>query len=160
MASVPSRMALATSLASALVGRGLRIIESNIWVAVITGLPTALHLAMIIFCTMGTASGGVSTPRSPRATMIASATSMIPSMLSTASGFSILATTGTGESEAVRDGSTELAEVLAGLCFRIISCSSCTSPGLRTKERATQSTCCSNTKRKSRRSLSVMAGMA
>jgi putative Mn2+ efflux pump MntP len=38
MASVPSSTALATSLASARVGRGLRIIESSICVAVITGL--------------------------------------------------------------------------------------------------------------------------
>jgi len=38
-ASEPSRIALATSLASARVGRGLRIIESSICVAVITGFP-------------------------------------------------------------------------------------------------------------------------
>ena len=37
-ASVPSKMALATSLASARVGRGFSIIDSSIWVAVITGL--------------------------------------------------------------------------------------------------------------------------
>ena len=35
---VPSYTALATSVTSALVGRGLRIMESSIWVAVITGL--------------------------------------------------------------------------------------------------------------------------
>ena len=38
-ASVPSRMALATSDASARVGRGWCTIDSSIWVAVITGLP-------------------------------------------------------------------------------------------------------------------------
>ena len=35
-ASVPSRMALATSLASARVGLGLSVMLSSIWVAVIT----------------------------------------------------------------------------------------------------------------------------
>lgn len=38
MASVPSKMALATSETSARVGRGFSIIESSIWVAMITGL--------------------------------------------------------------------------------------------------------------------------
>ena len=37
-ASVPSKTALATSLASARVGRGFSIIDSSIWVAMITGL--------------------------------------------------------------------------------------------------------------------------
>ena len=36
---VPSNTALATSDTSARVGRGLRIMESSIWVAVMTGLP-------------------------------------------------------------------------------------------------------------------------
>ena len=39
IADVPSYMAFATSVASALVGRGLRIIESSICVAVITIFP-------------------------------------------------------------------------------------------------------------------------
>ncbi|MNC46764.1 hypothetical protein D3C75_957940 [compost metagenome] len=43
IASVPSKIAFATSLASARVGRGLRCMESNICVAVITGLPATLH---------------------------------------------------------------------------------------------------------------------
>ena len=47
------------------------------------------------FCTIGTASSGSSTPRSPRATMMPSKASMISSRLSTACGFSILAMTGT-----------------------------------------------------------------
>src|SRR3989338_8763181 len=38
-ASVPSRMALATSDASALVGLGLLIMDSSIWVAVMTTFP-------------------------------------------------------------------------------------------------------------------------
>ena len=48
-ASLPSRTALATSDASARVGRGLLTIESSIWVAVMTGTPARLHLAMIDF---------------------------------------------------------------------------------------------------------------
>ena len=38
----PSSTALATSVASARVGRGFLIIESSIWVAVMTGLPAKL----------------------------------------------------------------------------------------------------------------------
>jgi len=37
--SVPSSTAFATSVASARVGRGFLIMLSNIWVAVMTGLP-------------------------------------------------------------------------------------------------------------------------
>ena len=40
-ASVPSKTAFETSVSSALVGRGLTIIESSICVAVITGFPAA-----------------------------------------------------------------------------------------------------------------------
>ena len=94
MASVPSRMALATSEASARVGRGLRIIESSIWVAVMTGLPASLQARMIRFWAMGTSSGGASTPRSPRATISPSEAARISSMQSSASGFSILAMMG------------------------------------------------------------------
>ena len=49
IASVPSYIAFATSVTSALVGLGFLIIESNIWVAVITGFPALLHFAIIIF---------------------------------------------------------------------------------------------------------------
>ena len=89
-ASVPSKIALATSPASARVGRGLRCIESNIWVAVTTGLPAWLHFLMMYFWTIGTSWVGISTPKSPRATMIPSDTDKISSMLSTPSWFSIL----------------------------------------------------------------------
>ena len=41
---------MATSLASARVGRGCVIIDSSICVAVITGRPSRLHSAMIRFC--------------------------------------------------------------------------------------------------------------
>src|SRR5690625_5405818 len=79
MASVPSKIAFATSEASALVGRGLRCMESSICVAVITGLPTLLHSRINAFCTSGTSSGGISTPKSPRATMDPSDTSRMRS---------------------------------------------------------------------------------
>jgi hypothetical protein len=48
-ASVPSRIALATSDASARVGRGAWTIDSSIWVAVITGFPCKLASRMICF---------------------------------------------------------------------------------------------------------------
>ena len=82
-ASAPSITALATSLASARVGRGLRIIESSIWVATITGLPCTRHFSMISFWTIGTSSVFISTPRSPRATIMPSPTESISSIFST-----------------------------------------------------------------------------
>jgi len=90
-ASVPSRMALATSEASARVGRGAWTMDSSIWVAVITGLPCRLASRMICFCIRGTSSNGSSTPRSPRATMIASDASRMPQRLVSAVSFSIFA---------------------------------------------------------------------
>ena len=87
-------MALATSEASARVGRGFSIMLSSICVAVITTLPAALAAAMIRFCTIGTSSVPISTPRSPRATITPSATLRISSRSSSACGFSILAITG------------------------------------------------------------------
>ena len=92
-ASVPSRIAFATSLASARVGRGCVIIDSSICVAVITGRPIRLHNEMIRFWASGTSSNGNSTPRSPRATMTPSDARMMLSMFSSAESFSILATT-------------------------------------------------------------------
>ena len=41
--SVPSRTALATSVASARVGRGFLTMLSSIWVAVMTGLPACIR---------------------------------------------------------------------------------------------------------------------
>jgi hypothetical protein len=58
MQSVPSRMALATSVASARVGRRLTVMDSSIWVAVITGLPTRLAVAINCFCTTAISSIG------------------------------------------------------------------------------------------------------
>ena len=49
MASVPSMIALATSVASARVGRGLTIMDSSICVAVMTGFPAWLQRLISIF---------------------------------------------------------------------------------------------------------------
>ena len=77
-ASVPSRIALKTSDASARVGCGLVVIDSSICVAVMTTLPRAFASRMIRFCAEGTRSGDNSTPRSPRATITPSAASITP----------------------------------------------------------------------------------
>mmetsp|Transcript_1245 Transcript_1245/g.4884 ORF Transcript_1245/g.4884 Transcript_1245/m.4884 type:complete len:235 (+) Transcript_1245:785-1489(+) len=90
-ASVPSRTALATSAASARVGRGFLIMDSSIWVAVMAVLPAWLQAAIIIFWARKTFSVGISIPRSPRATMMPSARARISGKLSRPSWFSILA---------------------------------------------------------------------
>ena len=84
-----SYTAFATSLTSALVGLGLCVIDSSICVAVITGLPVLLHNLINLFCTTGTSSIGISTPISPRATIIPSESSSISSIFSTPSWLSI-----------------------------------------------------------------------
>ena len=93
IAEVPSRIAFATSDASARVGSGWWIIDSSICVAVITGLPRSSARAMIRFCSSGTSAAPISTPRSPRATMTASDSARISSSAAIASAFSILAIT-------------------------------------------------------------------
>ena len=133
-------MALATSLTSARVGLGQLTIESSIWVAVITGMPRVLHLRMSSFCSRGTSSAGISTPRSPRATMTPSHIGSSASIWSMASNFSILATTG-----------------VVWPWERIRALISSMSEGLRTKLRATQSTPWLRPKARSSRSLSVRA---
>ena len=85
-------MALATSEASARVGRGAWTMDSSICVAVITGFPCRLASRMICFWISGTSSNGSSTPRSPRATMMASDASRMPHRFLSAVSFSILAT--------------------------------------------------------------------
>ena len=72
---------------------GLSTIDSSIWVAVITGLPSTLALRIRCFCTTAMRSMGISTPRSPRATITPSAASRISSRWSSALERSILATT-------------------------------------------------------------------
>ena len=94
MPSVPSRIALATSEASARVGRGFSTMLSSICVAVMTTLPAPLARSMIRFCRVGTSSVESSTPRSPRATMTPSDTSRMEARSSMASRFSIFAITG------------------------------------------------------------------
>ncbi len=89
--SVPSRMAFATSVDSARVGRLLAVMDSSICVAVITGLPTRLASRIMRFWTIAICSIGISTPRSPRATMMPSAALMISFMRSSAAERSILA---------------------------------------------------------------------
>ena len=87
--SVPSIIAFATSVVSALVGLGFLCIESSICVAVITGFAALLHFLIISFCTRGISSVLISTPKSPLATIIPSLASMISSALSTPSWDSI-----------------------------------------------------------------------
>ena len=140
-ASAPSRIALATSEASARVGRELVIIDSIIWVATITGLALRRHSSIRRFCTMGTFSSGYSTARSPRATITASKAATTPSMFSTACGFSTLAMTGTR-----RPSSS------------ITRCTSSTSLASRTKDRATRSQPMRRANRRSSTSFSLSAG--
>jgi hypothetical protein len=53
-ASAPPRTALATSEASARVGRECRIIDSSIWVATIVGFARSRASCTVRFCTSGT----------------------------------------------------------------------------------------------------------
>ena len=92
-ASVPSSTALATSNTSARVGMLLVIIDSIIWVAVIATRLCFQARRIRDFCSAGSSGSPTSTPRSPRATMIASVASRMSSRLATASARSILATT-------------------------------------------------------------------
>ena len=62
--------------------------------ATITGLAWRRHISIACFWTSGTSSKGSSTPRSPRATMMASNALTISRRFATACGFSILAITG------------------------------------------------------------------
>ena len=89
------------------------------------------------FCTPGTFSSGISTPRSPRATISASARSRISSSRATACGFSILAIT------AARP--------------RVIFFASATSSGRCTNDSATQSMPASSAASRSARSFAVSA---
>ena len=75
----------------ALVGRAFVIIDSSIWVAVITCLPAVYAFLMSFFCIDGISSNGISTPISPRAIIIPSAAAIISSILLTPLIFSIFA---------------------------------------------------------------------
>ena len=102
-----------------------------------TGLPARRAMRVICFCSPGTFSTGISTPRSPRATINASTRSKISPRRLIACGFSILAMT------AARP--------------RVIFLASAISSGRWTKESATQSTPASRPASKSERSFSVNA---
>ena len=82
---------MATSLTSARVGTGLTIIDSIIWVAVITTLSSSRASLIIFFCSAGTAALPTSTARSPRATMMPSLALRICSSTGMASLRSIFA---------------------------------------------------------------------
>ena len=140
-ASEPSKTAFATSLASARVGRGLSIIDSSIWVAVMTGLEASRHARIRRFCTIGTSCIGISMPRSPRATITPSESSRMAPKSSTASGFSIFDTTG-----------------VAWPASAMRRLRSATSAARRTNESATRSTCWLRPKARSSRSFVVRLG--
>merc|ERR1719458_1464819 len=91
--SAPSKMAFATSLASALVGLGFFTMDSSIWVAQMTAFPARLHSAIIAFCAMNTFSVGISIPISPRATISPSLQAMISVRFLMPCWFSILGIT-------------------------------------------------------------------
>ena len=90
-ASVPSITALATSLTSARVGTGFWIIDSIIWVAVMTTLSCLCAKRIMRFCKAGTAALPTSTAKSPRATMMPSLACKMFSSSGMASARSILA---------------------------------------------------------------------
>mmetsp|Transcript_22889 Transcript_22889/g.58376 ORF Transcript_22889/g.58376 Transcript_22889/m.58376 type:complete len:221 (-) Transcript_22889:728-1390(-) len=90
MPSTPSSTALATSVASARVGRGVLTMVSTTRV-MSTGLPTRLHAWMSVFCTSAIFSGSQSRPRLPRLMTMPSASLRMPWKLSSAWRVSILA---------------------------------------------------------------------
>ncbi len=142
VASVPSITALKTSDTSERVARGFSVIVSSMFVAVITALPAAFTLVIIIFWKTGTISNGTSIPMSPRAIMIPSAASMISSRLSIPCWFSILANNCTWSLPVSRQ----------------ISRTSSTSLAVRTNEIAIKLSPCSRPKRISALSRSASAG--
>ena len=139
-ASAPSNTAVATSDASARVGVGEEIMLSSICVATMTGRPRARAARTMRFWMSGTSSGGHSTPRSPRATITASARSRMASICSTAWGFSIFTSTQARPAA--------------------ISFASATSSGRWTKDRPMKSIPRGRTNSRSARSFAVSAGMA
>ena len=108
----------------------------------ITGIRACLALRTNLFCINGTSCIGISTPKSPRATINPSQYGIRESIFSTASGFSILAITGTLYFE---------------FCA-IKSLSILRSSGVLTNDKANQSTSKLNAKMASFLSFSVRAG--
>ena len=115
IASTPSATALAASLTSARVGRGSSVIDSSTCVATMTGMPRCCAPRVMVFCARGTCSSGISSPRSPRATMTASHDSRISLRCSSASGRSSFATRGTSAPPDVCHQLARLPEVRLGL---------------------------------------------
>jgi len=91
IASVLSKTAFAASDISARVGLEFSTIDARTWVAVMTGFAWRFDRRIRAFCTIGTFSGLISIPRSPRATIIPSASSTIFSISLHASWRSIFA---------------------------------------------------------------------
>ena len=83
---------MATSVASARVGRGVSVIVSTTLVTT-TGLPPALHLKRTIFWDKKTFSGGMSKPKFPRERMTPSAAATISSTFRNAASRSTFAKT-------------------------------------------------------------------
>ena len=81
---------------------------SSICVATMTGLPASLHLRTMRFWMTSSSANGISTPRSPRATMMPSLAARISSKLSTPSCDSILEMT-SGRSTSTSSGGTPCA---------------------------------------------------
>src|SRR5712671_3653976 len=102
-----------------------------------TGLPASRQAWITCFCTLGTSSGGISTPRSPRATISASERSMISPRRWIAAGFSSLTKSPAALPISLRPSATS-----SGRC---------------TKDSATQSAPCCSANDRSARSLSVIA---
>mmetsp|Transcript_6758 Transcript_6758/g.16420 ORF Transcript_6758/g.16420 Transcript_6758/m.16420 type:complete len:310 (+) Transcript_6758:793-1722(+) len=139
--SAPSTMALPTSETSARVGRGLTTMDSSIWVATMTGLAARLHLRMMDFWATKTFAGGISIPRSPRATITPSVAARMASKLSRPSWFSIL------EKILMCFPSSPRTARTSWTCFAV-----------RMKEAKIMSTFCSTPKRRSPWSFSETAG--
>ena len=110
---------------------------SSIWVATITGLPARRQSRIIFFWIGGSSEIGISTPRSPRATMMPSTSERISANRCTAAGFSTL--------------------TMIAARSPMISRASLTSSGRCTKLSATQSTPRSSRMSRSWRSFSVSA---
>mmetsp|Transcript_26520 Transcript_26520/g.44332 ORF Transcript_26520/g.44332 Transcript_26520/m.44332 type:complete len:389 (+) Transcript_26520:437-1603(+) len=163
--SAPSNTALATSVHSARVGLGFFCMLSIICVATMTGLPAWLHRRTISFCTLAMLSIGISTAKSPRATMIPSLTSRMLSKFTSDSTFSILEMMwGTWRSCGNPSGPLPPAPVapLLGKSSRNVSSQysriSVISFGERTNDAAIKSTLCCRPQRMSSLSLWDMGG--
>ena len=141
MASASSYTAFATSVTSARVGMGFSIMDSSMCVATITRLPFWAQSRIIRRCTLGNFSMAISTPRSPRATMTPSETSIISLIFLTPSWSSIF----------------EITLILSALSPRS-SRNWWISSTSRTNDRAIKSTSCSIENKISRLSFSVIAG--